>query len=459
MKRQSGFSKIFAFTFARQTRSKGYIAGTIAAALICFLAPLLIMAAVEFFGGTSSQEDTVVTGISNVKTILTVDETEGETADFSTLSQSMPELAGISFISCEDYTSAAALAAQEPNSLIAVISEGENGYNLDIVLPTGTALTQDEASAAGGYLNTGFRQIQLQKSGVSQEAAAALLTPVSRQSMTAGEENLNDTESMLETVREILAYLLPVVNIMVLYFLILLYGQSVAGNVIMEKTSKLMDTFLVAVKPTAMVFGKVTAVALASILQFAIVICALIGGFAAGGIAVRAINPDSQMGILMFFDSLSMFDGMFTIPGTVLALLLVFGGFFLYCSLAAIGGSVAGKPEDLSSTNMIFALVLVVSFLAALYAGGLGLGGGPGNGQTYAVWLDYVPFTAVLVTPSRVLLGEVSFGMGLVSLVLVLAVSGICLALAGKIYRMMALYRGNPPTPAKLFQMLKSSKD
>ena len=114
-----------------------------------------------------------------------------------------------------------------------------------------------------------------------------------------------------------------------------------------------------------------------------------------------------------------MFDGMFTIPGAVLALLLVFGGFFLYCSLAAIGGSVAGKPEDLSSTNMIFALVLVVSFLAALYAGGLGLGGGPGNGQTYAVWLDYVPFTAVLVTPSRVLLGEVSFGMGLVSLVLV----------------------------------------
>ena len=74
--------------------------------------------------------------------------------------------------------------------------------------------------------------------------------------MTAGEENLNDTESMLETVREILAYLLPVVNIMVLYFLILLYGQSVAGNVIMEKTSKLMDTFLVAVKPTAMVFGR-----------------------------------------------------------------------------------------------------------------------------------------------------------------------------------------------------------
>ena len=89
MKRQSGFSKIFAFTFARQTRSKGYIAGTIAAALICFLAPLLIMAAVEFFGGTSSQEDTGVTGISNVKTILTVDETEGETADFSTLSQSV----------------------------------------------------------------------------------------------------------------------------------------------------------------------------------------------------------------------------------------------------------------------------------------------------------------------------------------------------------------------------------
>ena len=53
------------------------------------------------------------------------------------------------------------------------------------------------------------------------------------------------------------------------------------------------------------------------------------------------------------------------------------------------------------------------------------------------------------------MLGEVSLGMGFVSLILVLIVSVLCLLLAGKVYRMMALYKGNPPTPAKLLEMLK----
>ena len=245
--------------------------------------------------------------------------------------------------------------------------------------------------------------------------------------------------------------LLPYLNIMILYFLVLFYGQGVANNVIMEKTSKLMDTFLVAVKPTAMVFGKVLAVTAASMLQFVIVAASLIGGFAARSALVRMINPDSDMLLLLFFDSLSEFQGVLTVPGILLAVVMMVSGFFLYCSLSAIGGSAAGKPEDLSSTNVVFTTVLIVSFLAALYAGGIG----SMDSGAFAKWLDFVPFTSILVTPSRIMLGEVSLGMGFVSLLLVLIVSVLCLLLAGKVYRMMALYKGNPPTPAKLMKMLK----
>ena len=155
--------------------------------------------------------------------------------------------------------------------------------------------------------------------------------------------------------------------------------------------------------------------------------------------------------LLLFFDSLSEFQGVLTVPGILLAVVMMVSGFFLYCSLSAIGGSAAGKPEDLSSTNVVFTTVLIVSFLAALYAGGIG----SMDSEAFAKWLDFVPFTSILVTPSRIMLGEVSLGMGFVSLLLVLIVSGLCLLLAGKVYRMMALYKGNPPTPAKLMKMLK----
>lgn len=461
-----GLGKIFAFTFERQVKSTGYLVGTIVFALLCFLLPAGIMAAVEYFGGDSDSA-VETAAVSPVQTVYVADETDGA-ADWNLLTQAGSEtFGGISYVTCGSLEEADAQAGQEEHSLILLLEEAkktaqenalsqvsngsQNGYQMHLLLPDNTLLSEGDAGDLESFLQANFQIILLQKSGIDPAAAAELLVSAATEITTVGEEALSETEAALESMREVLGMLLPYLNIMILYFLVLFYGQGVANNVIMEKTSKLMDTFLVAVKPTAMVFGKVLAVTAASMLQFVIVAASLIGGFAAGSALVRMINPDSDMLLLLFFDSLSEFQGVMTVPGILLAVVMMVSGFFLYCSLSAIGGSAAGKPEDLSSTNVVFTTVLIVSFLAALYAGGIG----SMDSGAFAKWLDFVPFTSILVTPSRIMLGEVSLGMGFVSLLLVLIVSVLCLLLAGKVYRMMALYKGNPPTPAKLMKMLK----
>ena len=461
-----GLGKIFAFTFERQVKSTGYLVGTIVFALLCFLLPAGIMAAVEYFGGDSDSA-VETAAVSPVQTVYVADETDGA-ADWNLLTQAGSEtFGGISYVTCGSLEEADAQAGQEEHSLILLLEEAkktaqenalsqvsngsQNGYQMHLLLPDNTSLSEGDAGDLESFLQANFQIILLQKSGIDPAAAAELLVPATTEVTTFGEEALSETEAALESMREVLGMLLPYLNIMILYFLVLFYGQGVANNVIMEKTSKLMDTFLVAVKPTVMVFGKVLAVTAASMLQFVIVAASLIGGFAAGSALVRMINPDSDMLLLLFFDSLSEFQGVLTVPGILLAVVMMVSGFFLYCSLSAIGGSAAGKPEDLSSTNVVFTTVLIVSFLAALYAGGIG----SMDSEAFAKWLDFVPFTSILVTPSRIMLGEVSLGMGFVSLLLVLIVSVLCLLLAGKVYRMMALYKGNPPTPAKLMKMLK----
>lgn len=461
-----GLGKIFAFTFERQVKSTGYLVGTIVFALLCFLLPAGIMAAVEYFGGDSDSA-VETAAVSPVQTVYVADETDGA-ADWNLLAQTGSEtFGGISYVTCGSLEEADAQAEQEEHSLILLLEEtkesaqenaqsqasngSQNGYQMHLLLLDNTSLSEGDAGDLESFLQANFQIILLQKSGIDPAAAAELLVPATTEVTTVGEEALSETEAALESMREVLGMLLPYLNIMILYFLVLFYGQGVANNVIMEKTSKLMDTFLVAVKPTAMVFGKVLAVTAASMLQFVIVAASLIGGFAAGSALVRMINPDSDMLLLLFFDSLSEFQGVLTVPGILLAVVMMVSGFFLYCSLSAIGGSAAGKPEDLSSTNVVFTTVLIISFLAALYAGGIG----SMDSGAFAKWLDFVPFTSILVTPSRIMLGEVSLGMGVVSLLLVLIVSVLCLLLAGKVYRMMALYKGNPPTPAKLMKMLK----
>lgn len=42
---------------------------------------------------------------------------------------------------------------------------------------------------------------------------------------------------------DVLSMVLPFVSLMLLYFLVLLYGQGTAASVLLEKTSKLMDCF------------------------------------------------------------------------------------------------------------------------------------------------------------------------------------------------------------------------
>ena len=97
-----------------------------------------------------------------------------------------------------------------------------------------------------------------------------------------------------------------------------------------------MDTFLVAVKPESMIFGKVLAEWTAALIQFGAWVIALIGGFAAGTFLVKTINPDSTMGILRLFDFLGGVTKMFALPEVIVSVLIIVAGFFLYCCLAAI---------------------------------------------------------------------------------------------------------------------------
>ena len=62
-----------------------------------------------------------------------------------------------------------------------------------------------------------------------------------------------------------------------------------------------------------------------------------------------------------------------------------------------------------------------------------------------ADWMNYVPFTAVMSTPARLLLGHVSPVTAIVSLVLTVILALLAVVAAGRLYRLLVFNRGNPP--------------
>ena len=457
-----GLKEVFAFTLRQQLKIPAVRTLTIVIALLLFLVPAAAMTLTELSRQSDAETELPAEEIvpeepfedvnaGGIEEILYVNETSDALGYDLLGNAEIPGLEGIRFSRIDSVEAANAAARGKEGILILLLrDDGEYVEALGIV-PEGSALDAGKALYAAERTTDAISALTAAGTGIPAENQAEAAKPFFMDfSGPDPSDAMNEEERENETLRSVAVMILPYINIMLIYFLVLYYGQSSANSVILEKTSKLMDSFLVAVKPESMIFGKVLAEWTAALIQFGAWVLALIGGFSAGTFLVKTINPDSTMGILRLFDFLGSVTKMFALPEVILSVLMIAAGFFLYCCLAAICASFASKPEELAGTLSIFSILLVASMLVTIRAGFM-------NGEMAegAKWFDFFPFTAILITPSRVLLGTVSFGAGLASLAVILALSVVFILIAGRVYRAMSLYRGKMPKFPQIVAMLK----
>lgn len=462
MKNQfKGFNKVFSFTFLQHIKSKGYKNTTIITAILLFLIPAVV---IGYIGGSAQmgepayEEDMVyeeteeyeeyVADMSSLKKVVVVYPSGEGAVTMEWLSQYMADFAGyeIEVINGgSDFEKVKEDVEKEPNTLIMVVDSAGKSYDANIIIPDDSQVTEDAAYEfmyqTDMYANTLIEFIDSQKDGEDQGGA---VVPESEE-----EENLEEyTED--DFFKEMMIFVFSYVNVMIIYFFVFAYGQGVANSVIMEKNSKLIETFLVSARPAAIIFGKLLAITSTGILQVLIWLLSLISGTMAGVLFSKMINPEAGLLIDEIMGGIKMIAaGLFSPAGAILALLMLAVGLLLYCSLAAIGGSLASKAEDLSSTNVIFTMVLVVSFMACIFGGAL-------TGETdSSPWLDWIPFTAVMIAPARVLLGAMPLWKTIASFAIILVTTLLSTALAGKVYKSMVLYRGEPMKPTMIIKMLR----
>ena len=440
-----GAGRVFRFTFRQQAWKPGWILMTILPMVIFLTAIPLVMLLVE------QHQDEPLTE-TPIRQVCVADET-GLYADYSALDQTGDEVfSDIEYVICDNTEEALQTASKQENALVLEVRWENEHYELRLIRPEGTALTGGDASEYGYFLTAHFPVIGIQKSGI-EPAVLAELGPQIYSGATTSEASRDDSDrSEFEVIREVLNMILPYLCIMMLYFMVLIYGQGIAGAVILEKSSKLMDTMLLSLRPEAMILGKTLAGATAGILQMAAWIIGIAGGCAIGKAAVLAVSPNSTMGILQFFSLLGGASGLFTPAGIILAILLMLCGFIMYCAIASIGGALASRPEELGSCNSIFTLLLVVSFLLTFF----GETSSSSSMVSDAPWMNYVPFTAVLCTPARILLGKVSTGVGILSVALTLALALLAILIAGRLYKLLTFRKGDPPKIRDITKLLRS---
>lgn len=265
------------------------------------------------------------------------------------------------------------------------------------------------------------------------------------------QEPLFKTFTLKENVEqesEIGVYMaLGYVSSFIIYMFILMFGSMVMRGIIEEKSNRIIEVIISAVKPVELMFGKIIGIALVALTQFAIWIALtglIIAGvsLAVGGAAVPP--PASEMIPFVenegptFFETLlgtfSQID-VFAVLGAFLIYFVL--GYLLYSSMFAAVGSCVDNEADTQQLMMPVTIPLIIGLFIMLNAF-------QNPNSALAVWGSIIPFTSPMVMVARVAYGVPAWQF-LLSVALLIITFLIIVWLSAKIFRIGILSYGRRP--------------
>ncbi|MCR5249362.1 MAG: ABC transporter permease [Lachnospiraceae bacterium] len=445
------FGKVFSFSFHNQAGTKSYKMLTVIVALILFLVPFAIL----FFMAKGSEDEEKELESCGAERIYIVSDFEAEPVNFMALLSTEENYKGIRYAAADSVEDAMEKTKEGEASFILYFYPEEDYIRADIIVPAKSSLSTEEAGNYFDFLSQNQTGFSLLLSGISQGKLESLTPPNAFRTYTAEgyekgistDEDTAGTEALLrDQVMSAFQMIIPYFTMMLLYFMIMSYGNSLAQSVVMEKESKLMDTMLISLHPEALVFGKLLAAILAGLIQIFLWVGCVVAGLIVGTKVTESLYPDYVSPMKAFFGFLEELN-VFRPENVALGVLFLIFGFVMYEALASIAGAISANREEVASQSFLFVMPLLAAFLLAMMGGGLTAGGAP-------EWLLYIPFSATLLMPSTLALGQVSLVTAGISLALLIVFTLLFVIGAGRIYKMMSLYKGNKVSIGQVLKRL-----
>jgi ABC-2 type transport system permease protein len=274
--------------------------------------------------------------------------------------------------------------------------------------PHGLTVGEDPDAGLVALLQNAYRttigEARLRAAGLSAAAARAALEPppLPTVEISTGEG----------TGGTGLAY----IGALLLYIALITFGYAIAASVVAEKSSRVVEVILSAIRPAQLLAGKLIGVGLLGLLQIAVI--------AAVGLAIAVPG-----GAISLPHS--------TFETVVLVLVYFVLGYVFYGGAFAGSASLVSRQEDTQSTTGPILVILIGSYLAANAA----LSDPSGGLATVGTFL---PPMAPLVVPGRAAQGALPTGELIASLALMAVAIGVVIVLAARIYERSVLRFGAP---------------
>jgi ABC-2 type transport system permease protein len=206
-----------------------------------------------------------------------------------------------------------------------------------------------------------------------------------------------------------------VFTLVLVFVMLSQYSTWILTGVVEEKTSRVVEVLLAAVRPAQLLGGKVLGIGLVAAAQATVLVGVALG-------LSEAVGSDLLHG---------------TGPITVLvALLWLVLGYAFYCWVYAAAGSTVERQEQVQSLAFPLTIPVIVGYIVSLSAAT------SGRPNTFVDVLAYLPPTAPFAMPTLVSIGAATWWEFSISVVLSIASTFVIAHLATSIYRRAILRTG-----------------
>lgn len=440
-----GFGKVFSFTLVQTIKNRSYIIFTVLmAALSIFAMPVLQLIQ---NGGNDGAETT------EIKKIYWYDDSK---ALFGVSFSDM----GLSFDGLkEPYASVPMektdksreemekfIENEEKDSVLARLYVGEMGLTMEVMRPSEGKISEGDGADLANAMIECIMEFKETTAGLTEEQKKVVDAELELRMEEVNQDNriLSEEDTRISQSQYWLVYVLLFVVMMVC----IIASTQVASSIVMDKSTRVVEYLLTSVRPMALVMGKVLASLLASIGQVFVMFGLVLASNKVSAMLFETKSPLESLlpeGIWSNINPLNLF---------VCALVITLG-FLFYAILAAMCGATVSKMEDTQEGLVLITITTLIGCYLGMFASTMLQTSGV---NAYVIFAVLFPLSAPFLLPGVLLIGSISWPLGICAILLLLVVDLLLLYFVATIYELLITHNGNRIRIGELLGIYKSLK-
>ncbi len=458
----SGWKSVFSFTLMQNLKSKAAMISLIlVCAMIIFIGPVMSLLTASGVGeGIKKLTE------CNIEHIYFVNKTESD-FDWQEFKKENEYLSKVNMIPVDKPVEEVKERLKEDadNDLVIELSEKKGSYVFTVISSEKSAVSSTTLMGLEENMKDFFFDSRMKKLGLSEDDIKMINVDAS--SSVIDSEEITDTEDD-DGLNPAVVSIVMIYAVIVM-MLVLISSQSIATSIVIEKSSKVMETLLVSVKPLALIVGKIFGTIVYLAFRFLCIIVSVCLSMVVSSVTAGRKMAETMNSMTDIMTNLSaMSDDPSEIAanvssnaadinigrilfGIVIIAVTILLGFLFYSVLAGINGASCSSIDDLQGASTFMSMSFVFSVYLIIFAVLT-------DNNILLNFSYYFPLSGLYIVPVQYMFGKVGFLTVLIMQAELIILTVLLFRFAAKIYHTLIYHNGERIKLKHMIEISKSAK-